>query len=383
MVAAGTLYAHRVEARYVHALAPELFQQKMQGSALQAEAFRQPDLLPLYATSELDTFVGPYTASEFFGTYPTGFMVFSVGRQGTLPLIILQDLAAVGSDLQGKKVAICASPTFFRAAGPIRDDYYGGSFSAMHAAELALSTELSFDVKQAAARRMLEYPDTVRSAPLLTFILERLADDFPPSRALYYGAFPLGKLQTLALRLQDHWETLAYIRQRPDLSPEVPRRAERLDWESLTAQAEHEAERRADNNPFGFDAEYWRRNGDSLLRERGRGTDGAYRRSLREEMDWDDLPLLLRGLRELGAEPLILSVPIKGVFSDYWGVSFAARAEYYHQVREVTKPYRVRLLGFEEFDRDQYFTADRSHPSQKGWIYYDRALDAFYHGTLR
>ena len=116
-VIGGDLYARRLEARYVHALAPELFQQKMQGSALQAEAFRQPDLLPLYATSELDTFVGPYTASEFFRTYPTGFMVFSVGRQGTLPLIILQDLAAVGSDLRGKKVAICASPTFFREIG--------------------------------------------------------------------------------------------------------------------------------------------------------------------------------------------------------------------------------------------------------------------------
>ena len=39
------------------------------------------------------------------------------------------------------------------------------------------------------------------------------------SRGLYYLLLPLGRLQNLVLRLQDHWETLAYIRQRPDLSP--------------------------------------------------------------------------------------------------------------------------------------------------------------------
>jgi D-alanine transfer protein len=380
---AGVVYAHRLEAQNIHALAPELFQQKMQGSALQAEAFRQPDLLPLYCTSELDSFVGPYTASEFFRTYPTGFTVFSVGRQGMLPLIMLQNLAAVGSDPRGKKLAICASPTFFLGAGPVRENYYRGNFSTLHAGELALSSELSFDVKQAAARRMLAYPDTLRQDPLLTFILGRLADDSPLSRALYYGAFPLGKLQTVAFRVQDHWETLAYLRQRPDLSPEVTRQAARPDWASINAQAEREAERRADNNPFGFDAEYWERNGESLLKERGRSTDGGYRRILRDEMDWDDLPLLLRGLRDLGAEPLMLNVPLKGDFLDYSGVSFAARKEYYRQVHDVTRPYGVRLLDFAGFDGDKYFTVDRSHPSQEGWGYYDRALDAFYHGTLR
>ena len=62
MLSGSLLYGHRVESRYIHALAPEsatpavegvpaLGQPALvirnQGTALQAEAFRQADLLPL------------------------------------------------------------------------------------------------------------------------------------------------------------------------------------------------------------------------------------------------------------------------------------------------------------------------------------------------
>jgi poly-D-alanine transfer protein DltD len=43
----------------------------------------------------------------------------------------------------------------------------------------------------------------------------------------------------------------------------------------------------------------------------------------------------------------------------------------------------VPLLDFAEHDTDKYFLIDPwSHLSRKGWIYFDRALDAFYHDAL-
>src|SRR5436309_4218307 len=50
-------YARSVEGRNIHALAPLLFSQKIVGSALQAAAFRQSDLLPFYGSSELDSYL--------------------------------------------------------------------------------------------------------------------------------------------------------------------------------------------------------------------------------------------------------------------------------------------------------------------------------------
>src|SRR5207248_9366309 len=60
VLAAFDHYARGMARRSIHALASELLEQKNQGRALQAEAFRQPDLLPLYGTSELQAYQGPF-----------------------------------------------------------------------------------------------------------------------------------------------------------------------------------------------------------------------------------------------------------------------------------------------------------------------------------
>src|SRR5437016_4785760 len=173
-LSAVTLYARRMEARYVHTLAPQMFLQKHQGVALQRAAFRQPDLLPIYGSSELNL-RNPYHPSAFFREYPTGFTVFPVGNVGSTSLIWLQALAGVGSDLRGKKVVLSLPPGWFMNEA-VDPHAYAANFSHVQASELVFSTQLSFGVKQAAARRMLAYPATVANDPLLRFALERLAD---------------------------------------------------------------------------------------------------------------------------------------------------------------------------------------------------------------
>ena len=85
----------------------------------------------------------------------------------------------------------------------------------------------------------------------------------------------------------------------------------------------------------------------------------------------------------MGAETLVLSQPLPGTYYDYIGISATARAEYYARLREVAAIYDVPVVDFADHDGDVYFVTDpNSHLSRKGWTYYDRALDAFYHGNL-
>ena len=82
-------HARRLERRYVHALAPEAFEQKTQGSAIAREAFRQPDLLPIFGSSELlvtRRYAKPFEAGSLFRDYPTGFNVFPIAWLGALIL---------------------------------------------------------------------------------------------------------------------------------------------------------------------------------------------------------------------------------------------------------------------------------------------------------
>ncbi len=360
----GVRSARVLEDAYVRALAPIQLEAKNRISALQETALRQPDLLVLYGSSELTT-PSPFHASEIFRRYPTGFTVFPVGEGGTTSLTMLQSVAAAGSALRGKRVAVSLSPTWFYDRAMAPPAFYAGTFSRLGAYALVFSPALRLETQQAAARRMLQYPETFANDRVLTLALASLADDRLLSHLLYDALWPLGKLEELVLRMQDHWETLRLIYDERGLKRRVPRVPAPLDWSALLAAAKHEEDE------------------DAATRSRPRRGGFSISR-LQESAEWTDLELLLEALRAFGARPLILSMPIAGAFYDTHGVSHEARQEfYYDRLRQLAERFGVSVVDFLDQDEDPGFLDGvGAHLSPKGWVYYARALDRFYHGAV-
>src|SRR4030095_3391140 len=126
---AGRMVSIHLERITIPSTAPELFPLKNQGLAFQRAAARAKDVLPIYGSSEL-VLPFPQRASKFFYTAPTGFQVSPIGNPGMAVLIIMQKVAALGSDLHGKKLAISLSPVWILTpSGGRRGD--GGDFSRM------------------------------------------------------------------------------------------------------------------------------------------------------------------------------------------------------------------------------------------------------------
>lgn len=379
----GLAFARYQEGRYINALTSRMFHQKVRGSAVQREALNHPDLLPFFGSSELYSSENtPYNARNLFSSYPSGFTIFPVGDVSVNSLLTAEELAAAGGDLRGKKIVISISPVFFSPRG-LPADQYSGNFSLLHATELLFSTDVSFDLKRDAAREMLRYPDTLSKDALVDFAARRLTGGSPVDAALYYAEVPLGKLRTLVLRLQDHWEMLAYIAARPELSTAQPIRSQAtLDWASIQTQAEKAYRRHADNNPYGIENQHWL----DMVKE-GRQTPGASIGSAPIDVngspEWASLEILLRELHEVGAKPLLISLPIAGGFNDHGGMRPSVRAAYYERIRQTGNAYAIPVVTFESHDEDPYFLMDPvSHPSEKGWSFIDQAVDDFYHDRL-
>jgi D-alanine transfer protein len=382
-LAGASAYARSLEGRSINTLAPDMFDLKNQGTELQAEAFRHPELLVIYGSSELEQ-ENEYHASTVFKRYPTGFTIFPVGRGSTTSLVMLQDLASIGSELRGKKVALSVSPPWFFLHDRT-PDFYMANYSPLHLSELIFSTDLSYETKQAVVRQLIQSPKLFESDALVRFASERLLEDGLLSRAEYLAALPLGKIHNAILEVQDRWATYTFIQKHPradaDVQPDV---TAGIQWSSLMNTAEVEQSSQADNNDFGFDNEIWSTKYRKLVAERhNQFTDAWFVDNLRKTAEFTDLDLLLSGLAEMGAEPLVISQPIPGKYYDYIGISAAARSEYYSRLREVAATYGVPVVDFADHDNDIYFVTDpNSHLSRKGWTYYDQALDAFYHGSL-
>jgi len=374
-------YVRSLEAKRIHAIAPKLFDLKNQGTELQAAAFQQPDLLVIYGSSELEQ-PNPYHASNVFESYPTGFNIFPVGRGQTTSLVMLQDLAAVGSELRGKKVAISVSPSWFFLHDRT-PNFYAPNFSLLHLSALVFSTDLSYRTKQLAIRQLMQSPSLFATDPLVAFAANRLAEDGAVSQLAYLACLPLGKVHNAFLSLQDMWATLTYLRAQPVQDPPSQRPGD-IDWPQLTQQALLEQQSASSSNDLGFDNSIWSTKYARLVAQRtGQFNDAWFIDNLDHTAEFTDLEILLRGLKELGAEPLLLSQPIPGKYYDAIGISASARSEYYARLRQVASLYDAPVVDFEDHDNDIYFVTDpNSHLSREGWAYYDRALDAFYQGTL-
>lgn len=362
------LRCRNLEVRYVHTMAPELSDLKLQGVALQKEAFKKDDLLVLYGSSELVKNV-PNRASEFFEPYPTGFRVFPVGKAGTVSLAILQKIAAVGTDLRGRKVALSLSPSFFFDE-TVNSDYYDGNFSALQATELAFSTVLSYELRRDAARRMRLYPDTLNGNWTLDFALERLAGDSLADRLLYAAVWPLGKLSNAVGRAQDHIEAGIQISDENDRDSDTrPLKIPGINWREVIRVANATTKRPP----------------SPRLTQRPKGSrDASFVASLTAADEWDDFELILRTFRELGADPLLLSMPLHGPDLETTGVSGQARASYGQRLATLAKAYATPLVYFQQFEDDPAFWDDSlDHPGVKGWAHYNKALDDFFHDRTK
>jgi len=353
ILCSGRMLAIQLERKEVHWIAPKDFFIKNQGLAFERAAARRPDILLLYGSSELIDPI-PNRASDFFAGAPTGFQVCPVGKAGATSLIILQKLGALGADLRGRKVAISLSASSFLRPD-VRPDYYAGNFSVIAASNILFGNAIDFDLKAAIAKRMLQFPDTLAEDSLVELAARCFASGRTSDRIILMALWPLGKLKNAMLDLQDHFEALVYILAGGRPAP---------DWLRPDHSHTLHARRAQDPKLKPLDAI-------------GPARDAAFRSRIAGAGEWTDLELLLRTLTELKADPLILSMPIDAHAAA--GVSRSAREVYYERMRGLAERYHFPVVEFEQHDADPGFLITRrEHPTPRGWMIYNRALDDFF-----
>jgi D-alanine transfer protein len=180
---------------------------------------------------------------------------------------------------------------------------------------------------------------------------------------------PLGWLQTAVYRLQDHYEVVWWMRGDHKLYHLVRRKSSKLHWDRLLANAVKTTKPPPEEE---FDSRF-----------RYFADDMAFIEALGRSAEWEDLALLLRVVRELKLDPLLLSMPMEDAHFERMGISPEYRAAYSERLHEFASVHSVPVVDFADHGADPKFFADHyGHPSAKGWIYFDRALDDFFHGRL-
>ena len=372
---------------------------RLTGNQLQTRAFQMPGELPIYGSSELDHH-SPNRPDIFFRNRPTGFSVFPVGRAGTSSLVLLQKLAAAGRVAAGKKIVVFLSASWF-AKEEVAKNAALVNLAAPQLGAWIFDSPLSRRLKGRIARRMAAYPDTLKDQPLLAEAVRVLANPTPGGRLLLAALAPVGKLQNVLFgALEDvvildemvRYEQPPHVPRHPPsakpgiapqpLTPTEPLATGEPNWNLLAREAEAEDAALNDGNRYSATTRFATKTPtDRQLRIAPPGSkDTEFQQRLPNSMEWTDLVLLMDVMKALKVKGMFISQPFNGVYTDFGGVDAPARRAYYKRLARIVSPYGIPIADFSEHEEDRMFFNDSNHPSGKGWVYYNRAIDHFYRG---
>lgn len=343
-------------------MASDISHQRDLGVALARAALRRRDVLPLFGSSELEMNV-PDRASEFFRYESDGFTVCPMGRRGASPLLLVEKAVALDQPPASGKAVVLLSQTWFLAPSENLENY-AGNFSALQGLEVIYRAPISSGLRRDIALRMLDYPETLSGTPILDQGVRAASQlDSATGRLSYALLLPLGLMETTVMEMQDHFESVREVLT-PAPTPSSAPTYFGMKWNGRVAGA-------SAHSPVFHEfkapdlASVWR------------GVS-----EMPASTEWKDLDLMLRTFQEMHVNTLLLDIPWSASHYDQLGVNATIRDKYYYsRLRAVSATYQVALANFQDHEYDANFLNDpHSHPSAKGWAFFNRDIDAFWHG---
>lgn len=348
-----------------------------QGLLFQEKALTTSDILPVYGSSEFSA-ESEFHPSKLFAGKPTGFVPFLLGRGGSQSLVHVLSLAAQGETLQDKKVVVILSPQWF-ATGGIGTTYLEQNFSPLQAYQILYDPNLPEEIKQELSQRLLEFPEVLKKYPILKNNLVLYSQQETLNALRSFLTIGVGRIDKWGLEVQDLYKVATFVtlvnqdaiaRNAVSLPPQT------LDWVQLGENARKRGLESTKSNPWGIVDSYYKKYIEPGLAQ----SFGSEKRArLNPSPEYQDLQLLMKVLKEQGAQALFVIVPVNGFWYDYIGFSTQERAAYYARIREMSQQNGFEVADFSQHEYDRYFLQDIMHLGWKGWVAVDQAMDQFYH----
>ena len=178
----------------------------------------------------------------------------------------------------------------------------------------------------------------------------------------------------LYLRLLEKKDLYYALIGSPPYGREINPAVKNKSWDQLQEMAAQEGKQQATNNNFGFINYEWARIKKQVPFLKGYLHNASYSKS----PEYYDFQLVLDLLKESGAKPLFISVPVNGKWYDYGGFSKKERSAYYTKIKKQIQAEGFPVVDLSNHEYTPYFLKDSEHLGWVGWVYIDKAIKDFY-----
>ncbi|MBZ5517803.1 D-alanyl-lipoteichoic acid biosynthesis protein DltD [Bacillus sp. KS1] len=343
------------------ALNPNMFQ----GLYLQNKMFEDSKYMPIFGSSELSR-LDEFHPSNYFQVNNQGFTPYLVGKGGDQSLIHAVNFAAHYQQLKGKKLVFIVSPQWFIKKGS-DEQHFAPNFSSLQALDLAFNNQIDPAVKKNMMKRMLRFK-VVQHDAVLSELYKGMVNG--PSWKVK-AVMPAAKAYYSLLEKKDLYYSMGETK-----GPErtISENLKGKSWSELKTAAAQLGERSSKSNPFYIDDASYKKIKKKVKRVKGINKGRTYAKSV----EYHDFADMLDILKDAGAEPMFVVIPVNGKWYDYTGFPKKGRTDYYKKVTKQIKAKGFQVADLSGHEYDPYFMKDTIHIAWKGWVYVDKAMEQFY-----
>jgi D-alanine transfer protein len=355
----------------VNQAATELNPFMFQGKYVQQKMLEDKHYLPIYGSSELSR-LDRFHPSNYFQVKKEPFTPFLVGRGGTESLIHLLNFSEHVDQLKGKKIVFVLSPQWFQPKGT-DESHFVPNYSSLQGYDFAFNNRINPSVKKRAIKRLLRF-SSVKDDPILSTLYKAEITNNPweQRKATIVRPFAYA-YRTLLVKKDLYYSWAGGVARNREIKHDLKNKT----WDQLEMAADQLGESKATNNQFLVTNSQYNKIRKMVPSLRDNKLGASYGKS----PEYQDFQLVLDVLKESGAQPLFISVPVNGKWYDYTGFPKEGRTAYYERIKKQIEAEGFQIADFSGHEYDPYFMKDTIHIGWKGWVYTDKAIKDFYDGV--
>ncbi len=326
---------------------------------------KESDSILVLGSSELSAF-----NTEIVGNGNSNFNMYIIGRGYTKCLQSALTLGAIQNATKINKVVLIISPQWFEKDSTLSSEIFASRFQKNHFNMFLKNKKISYEMKQQVINELkkLEKSDEVEFKKIQQYenaylngnIIDRVSLEISDNIGNTKQKIKLIKLLNEFKGTTKSNETVKF---------------ENYDFKQLLDNADKEGKNACTNNEWGIYDDYYNKYvKNSLLQSKNSKSYEDF--SNIEEYEY--LEMFLKICNELEVKPLIINVPVNGIWYDYVGVSKTEREKYYKKINEISLKYGAKVADFSQCEYEKYFLKDIMHIGWRGWIKVDEEIYKFY-----
>lgn len=280
-------------------------------------------------------------------------------------------LASVEKDLKNRKAVLIISPSWFKKAG-IKSNAFAAKFSETQYVAMLENPRISMDIKKHIAEETIK---GLRKFPEMKSRVKRynrlfLTKDAGIGDRMFY----LGR--KLFINEKDTVTVLTALKTtkiRKGLKANLSKKSP--DWTKLINKAASISNRKSGNNKFFMDHKFYE---NKIVPRMGKKKDSSLNDSYAVSPEYADLETFFKVCKETDIEANVIILPINGYWYDYTGFPREEREIVVTKIGDLAKKYNANVTNLFDYSYEEYFFEDTVHPSEKGWVILNEAIEQIY-----